>query len=158
MIDPSDTITSEEELRTIYAQPAKPVREKAFPHLDKHSRRYLELSPFFCIGSNQPDGLGDVSPRGGEPGFVQTLDDMHIAFPDRPGNNRLDTLVNILRQPAGAWWVINGERDPANLRRLKVRPRRASCSHPWSTESDYRPRSDRLPPFRRWSPLGCRRC
>jgi hypothetical protein len=100
MIDPSDTITTEEELRTIYAQPAKPVREKAFPHLDKHSRRYLELSPFFCIGSSQPDGLGDVSSRGGEPGFVHALDDTHIAFPDRPGNNRLDTLLNILHRPA----------------------------------------------------------
>ncbi len=100
MVDPSDTITTEEELRTIYDQPAKPVREKTFPHLDKHSRRYLELSPFFCIGSNQPDGLGDVSPRGGEPGFVHALDDMHIAFPDRPGNNRLDTLLNILHRPA----------------------------------------------------------
>lgn len=112
VIDPSDTITTEEALRTIYAQPAEPVRKKAFPHLDKHSRHYLELSPFFCIGSNRPDGLGDVSPRGGEPGFVQALDDRHIAFPDRPGNNRLDTLVNILHQPAvGLLFFLPGVND-----------------------------------------------
>ena len=100
MTDRDDTIGTEDALRSVYAQPAKAVREKVFPHLDQHSRRFLELSPFFCIGSSQPNGLGDVSPRGGEPGFVHALDDAHIAFPDRPGNNRLDTLTNILHQPA----------------------------------------------------------
>jgi PPOX class probable FMN-dependent enzyme len=95
-----DPIGDDQALRQIYAEPAKAVVEKAFPHLDKHSRRFLELAPFFCIGSSRPDGLGDVSPRGGEPGFVHAIDDAHIAFPDRPGNNRLDTLTNIMRQPA----------------------------------------------------------
>jgi PPOX class probable FMN-dependent enzyme len=99
MADTTD-LDNEAALRAVYRQPAKAVREKSFPHLDQHSRRFLELSPFFCIGSSQPDGLADVSPRGGEPGFVHALDDTHIAFPDRPGNNRLDTLTNILHQPA----------------------------------------------------------
>ena len=100
MADDSGAIETGEGLRAVYAQPAKAVREKVFPQIDKHSRRFLELSPFFCIGSAQPNGMGDVSPRGGEPGFVHALDDTHIAFPDRPGNNRLDTLTNILHQPA----------------------------------------------------------
>jgi PPOX class probable FMN-dependent enzyme len=100
MADDSNAIETGEGLRAVYARPAKAVREKVFPHLDKHSRRFLELSPFFCIGSAQPNGLGDVSPRGGEPGFVHALDDTHLAFPDRPGNNRLDTLTNIVHQPA----------------------------------------------------------
>ncbi len=98
----ADGLATETELRTVYAHPAKLVLEKSFPRLDKHSRRFIELSPFFCIGSSRPDGLGDVSPRGGEPGFVHALDDTHIAFPDRPGNNRLDTLTNIVHQPAVA--------------------------------------------------------
>lgn len=97
-----EALSTETELRTVYAQPAKPVLDKVFPGLDKHSRRFIELSPFFCIGSSRPDGPGDVSPRGGEPGFVHVLDDTHIGFPDRPGNNRLDTLTNIAHQPAVA--------------------------------------------------------
>jgi uncharacterized protein len=98
----AEALSTEAELRDIYAAPVKPVVEKVFPHLDQHSRRFIELSPFLCIGSSRPDGLGDVSPRGGEPGFVHSIDDTHIAFPDRPGNNRLDTLTNIVRQPAVA--------------------------------------------------------
>lgn len=102
-------LSTEEELRRVYARPARPVLEKVFPHLDRHSRRFIELSPFFCIGSSRPDGLGDVSPRGGEPGFVHALDDTHIAFPDRPGNNRLDTLGNITQRPAvGLLFLLPG--------------------------------------------------
>lgn len=95
--DPSQ-LADEHDLRTVYAQPSKAVVEKSFATLDKHSRRFIELSPFFCIGSSRPDGLGDVSPRGGEPGFTHVLDDRRIAFPDRPGNNRLDTLTNVMHQ------------------------------------------------------------
>lgn len=93
-------LTSEAALRENYAPPSKGAIDKCFPHLDTHSRRFLELSPFFCIGSARVDGMGDVSPRGGEPGFVHALDDIHIAFPDRPGNNRLDTLTNLVANPA----------------------------------------------------------
>jgi hypothetical protein len=94
------TLETEKDLRRIYSAPAKAVVDKSFPHLDQHSRRFIELSPFFCIGSSRADGLGDVSPRGGEPGFVHVVDDQHIAFPDRPGNNRLDTLGNVVHNPA----------------------------------------------------------
>lgn len=112
-------IEDEAALRAVYRQPAKAIREKAFPHLDKHSRRFLELSPFFCIGSNQPNGLADVSPRGGEPGLVHALDDTHIAFPDRPGNNRLDTLINILHQPAvGLLFFLPGVDDMMRINGL----------------------------------------
>lgn len=107
-----ERIESEAQLRDIYAEPSKPVREKSFPHLDEHSRRYLELCPFFCIGSAREGELGDVSPRGGEPGFVHALDDTHIAFPDRPGNNRLDTLVNFIHNPAvGMLFFLPGVHD-----------------------------------------------
>lgn len=93
------TITSLSELRRIYDAPAQAIRDKALPALDKHSRRFIALSPFFCLSSHGADGLGDVSPRGGEPGFVHVLDDHRLAFPDRPGNNRLDTLENLLTSP-----------------------------------------------------------
>ena len=107
-----DSLDTEEALRRVYAKPAKAVVEKAFPHLDKHSRRFLELSPFFCIGSHRADGTADVSPRGGEPGLVHVIDDHHIAFPDRPGNNRLDTLVNIVNDAAvGLLFFLPGVTD-----------------------------------------------
>lgn len=103
------TLQSTRDLREVYREPSQPVRDKAFPCIDKHARRFIELSPFFCIGSVGPDQLADVSPRGGEPGFVHVLDETHIAFPDRPGNNRLDTLSNVMHSPAvGLLFFIPG--------------------------------------------------
>ena len=61
-----------------------------------HSKRFIELSPFLVLSSTGPDGLGYTTPRGEEPGFVHVLDDSTIAIPDRSGNNRLDTLTNVL--------------------------------------------------------------
>lgn len=77
--------------------------------LEKHSRRFIELSPFFVISTTGKDGRGDNSPRGEKAGFVHVLDDKRIAFPDRPGNNRLDTFKNIIANPnVGMLFVIPG--------------------------------------------------
>jgi PPOX class probable FMN-dependent enzyme len=109
-------LQSEPGLRSVYPEPTKYVREKALPKLDQHTRRFIELSPFFCIGSFGPDQLADVSPRGGEPGFVHALDETHVAFPDRPGNNRLDTLTNIMHTPAvGLLFFIPGVHEMLRL-------------------------------------------
>lgn len=96
----SESLKDEAALRTVYSEPSAGAVQKQLPSLDRHSRRFIELSPFLCIGTSRPDGLSDVSPRGGEPGFVHVLDDTHLAMPDRPGNNRLDTLVNIVHAPS----------------------------------------------------------
>lgn len=93
-------IVSEADLRSVLGEASEAIRNKALSRIDRHARRFLTLSPFFCIGSSRPDALADVSPRGGEPGFVHVLDDTHIAFPERPGNNKLDTLTNITHSPA----------------------------------------------------------
>ena len=92
-------LKSEEALRTVYPDPGQ-TRGKVLPALEKHARTFIGLSPFLCIGTSRPDGLGDVSPRGGEPGFVHVLDDTHLAMPDRPGNNLIDTLWNISHSPS----------------------------------------------------------
>src|SRR4029079_17169154 len=63
----------------------------------KHARAFIEASPFVLIGTTSPDGTGDVSPKGGPPGVVVTLDDDHIAVPDLAGNNLLDSIGNIVR-------------------------------------------------------------
>jgi hypothetical protein len=107
----SKVLQSEAELRAVYKQPSARAVAKAQPRLDRHARRFIELSPFFCMGSTG-SGLGDVTPRGGAPGFVHVLDDTCLAFPDRPGNNRLDALNNIIGNPAvGLLFFIPGFED-----------------------------------------------
>lgn len=102
-------ITDTDALRGVYRGVSKYVREKAIDYVDDFAKRFIALSPFFCIGSSRPDSLADVSPRGGNPGFVQVLGNRHIAFPDYPGNNRLDTLTNLVHSPAvGMLFLIPG--------------------------------------------------
>ena len=72
-----------------------------------------------CIGTQNMDGKADVSPRGDPAGFVQILDDQTLAIPDRPGNNRLDTLVNILANPSvGLLFIIPGFDDTLRVNGL----------------------------------------
>ncbi|WP_310542333.1 MSMEG_1061 family FMN-dependent PPOX-type flavoprotein [Phenylobacterium sp.] len=88
------------DLDQIYRQPGKLVIDKALATVDKHGRSFIALSPFCVVSSAGPDGSIDVSPRGGEPGFVHVSEDGGTIFlPDRPGNNRLDTLRNLLAGP-----------------------------------------------------------
>lgn len=87
-------------LRRVYRRPTGRAVIKTLPALDHHCRRFIELSPFLVIASGDGQGTMDASPRGEEPGFVHVLDDRTLAIPDRPGNNRLDTLENILANPA----------------------------------------------------------
>lgn len=85
------------DLDQIYRPPGKLVIDKALARVDRHGRSFIELSPFCVVSSAGPDGAMDVSPRGGEPGFVHVGEDGATLFlPDRPGNNRLDTLRNLL--------------------------------------------------------------
>ena len=110
-IERSKVLQSEADLRAVYKQPSATSVAKTRPQLDRHARRFIELSPFFCMGSTG-DRLGDVTPRGGEPGFVHVLDDACLAVPDRPGNNRLDALNNIIKNPAvGLLFFIPGFED-----------------------------------------------
>lgn len=95
----NETLKDETALRSIYRAPSDGALNKQLPHLDPHSRHFISLSPFLCIATGRPDGLADASPRGGEPGFVHVFDDTHLAIPDRPGNNRLDTLSNVTQSP-----------------------------------------------------------
>jgi len=88
-------ITSREALRGVYRNPNPRSVAKAIPRLDRHCRRFIALSPFVVLGSSGATGE-DVSPRGGPPGFVTVLDDTRLVIPDFPGNNRLDSMENIL--------------------------------------------------------------
>jgi PPOX class probable FMN-dependent enzyme len=106
-----DFVTTHEELRTIYKTP-RPTDgsiRKELKALDGHCRSFIGKSPFVLIGSSDGAGNADVTPKGDRPGFAAVLDDQTIAIPDRPGNNRLDTLENILRNPSvGLLFLIPG--------------------------------------------------
>lgn len=102
------------DLDQIYRQPGKLVIDKALAIVDKHGKSFIALSPFCVVSSAGPDGSMDVSPRGGEPGFVHVSEDgLTLFLPDRPGNNRLDTIRNLLAGPGriGLMFMIPGFDD-----------------------------------------------
>ena len=92
-------IADEAALRTLFGRAEGLAVRKSIPKIDRHARDFIARSPFLCIATSNAQGRADVSPRGDLAGFVQVLDDHHLAIPDRPGNNRLDTMVNILENP-----------------------------------------------------------
>ena len=89
-------IDSLDQLRTLYADPKANALKKQLAALDEHCRRFIALSPFVVVSSTSAAHTMDASPRGGAPGFVHVLDERTLLIPDAPGNNRLDTLHNII--------------------------------------------------------------
>jgi hypothetical protein len=89
-------IDSKQALRALYPAAKERSVRKQMASLDRHCIRFIELSPFLVLASGNMEGLFDASPRGGEPGFVKAPDQATLLIPDAPGNNRLDTLENIL--------------------------------------------------------------
>jgi uncharacterized protein len=109
MLEELTYLTSVEELRPPYLRPSPLVRAKQIDRLDRHCCNFIARAPLVIIGSSHSERGHDVSPRGDAPGFVQVLDSHHLAIPDRPGNNRLDTMENLLASPAiGLLFVIPG--------------------------------------------------
>jgi len=93
-------ITSEAELRALMGEPVHElVLAKSSDSITEPMRKYIEQSPLVCLATHNTDGASDVSPRGDAPGFVHVLDDKTLVIPDRPGNKRLDSIVNIINQP-----------------------------------------------------------
>lgn len=102
-------ITSLDQLRALYATPRERSLRKVMPALDIHCRSLIALSPLVMVGSFGADGRADVTPRGDAPGFVEVVDGATLLIPDRPGNNRLDTLTNLLANPAiGLLFLVPG--------------------------------------------------
>ena len=109
-MDPFDgAITDMQALRSLYDAPLQRVLRKDIGLLDEMCVRLIGGSAMVFIGTVDPQGRADVSPRGGPPGFVTVLDEHHLAIPEATGNNRLDTLANIVATGrAGALFVIAG--------------------------------------------------
>jgi PPOX class probable FMN-dependent enzyme len=89
-------ITSVEQLEALYGQPAAPSLVKEVPSITPHYRTMIEASPFAVLATAGPEGL-DCSPRGDVPGFLRVQDEHTLLLPDRRGNNRADSLKNIIR-------------------------------------------------------------
>ncbi|MCR9237717.1 MAG: pyridoxamine 5'-phosphate oxidase family protein [Alphaproteobacteria bacterium] len=111
-LKPEFLVKDEEALRSLFPQTHSLAIQKCQTRLDKHAMDFVARSPFLCIGTQSPDGLADVSPRGDPCGFVKILDDKTLLIPDRPGNNRLDSQTNLLANPAvGLLFMIPGFDD-----------------------------------------------
>lgn len=96
------------DLEALYAQPAGASLAKEVDYLHPYYRAFVEASPF-CLLSTMNDKGGDCSPRGDAPGFVQILDDRSLLLPDRRGNNRIDSLRNIIADPrVGLLFLVPG--------------------------------------------------
>ena len=95
---PDHIVTNVETLERLYGQPFGPSIAKETDRITAHYRAFIEAAPFFALASAGADGL-DCSPRGDAPGFVRVADEKTLLIPDRRGNNRADTLRNILHDP-----------------------------------------------------------
>ncbi|MGY1600744.1 MSMEG_1061 family FMN-dependent PPOX-type flavoprotein [Geodermatophilus sp. SYSU D00815] len=82
-----------------YSPPHPKALDKEIGVLDEHCRAFIALSPFVTLATTDADGWPEVSPRGGDPGFVRVLDDRRLVLPDRPGNNRVESLRNVAADP-----------------------------------------------------------
>ncbi|RBP04526.1 hypothetical protein DFR50_1393 [Roseiarcus fermentans] len=83
------------DLDRLYAPPSEAIQRAVLPHLVPFHEAYIAAATFLCLASGSAQGL-DASPRGGPAGFVKVVDPHHVAFADWPGNNRIETLRNLL--------------------------------------------------------------
>jgi uncharacterized protein len=101
-------VSTPDSLRALYEPARERSAAKQLPALDVHATRFIALSPFVVLATGGVDGM-DASPRGGDPGFVKVLDAHTLLIPDSPGNNRLDTLQNLVHTPqVGLLFLVPG--------------------------------------------------
>lgn len=109
-------INDETLLRSLFSEVNPLAAKKCLAALDSHCENFIARSPFLCLSTQHANGTADVSPRGDPPGFVRIIDQHTIAIPDRPGNNRLDSLSNIISNPSvGILFMIPGFEDTLRI-------------------------------------------
>lgn len=96
MYEPSAIVTSEAEIRDVIPGTFERQVRKVIDHIDEHVRIWIERSPFMTMATYSASGAIDVSPKGDPAGFVKVIDEKTLAIPDRPGNHRFDSFLNIL--------------------------------------------------------------
>jgi PPOX class probable FMN-dependent enzyme len=134
MVGFADIVSNEGDLRQIIGRPKSRSVIKEQRTLDAHTRAFIAQSPFLLMATAGADGTCDVSPKGDAPGFVLVLDDTRLVIPDRPGNKRLDGMLNLLVNPhVGIIFLVPGRdetlrvngracvtRDPELMARMAV--------------------------------------
>ena len=126
-LDPfAEALERPEQLRELYDAPMQAAVRKDIGHIDELCRRLIAAAPMLFVGTHSGEGRGDVSPRGGPPGFVTVLDDHHLAIPDATGNRRLDTLENVVSSGRAALIFVIPGRDTT----LRVSGRAAVTAAP----------------------------
>jgi len=109
------TITTIAELEALYGRPAETSLVKEIDRITPEYRAYIDASPFVALATAGPEGL-DCSPRGDKKGFLRVQDDKTLLIPDRQGNNRVDSLRNIVRDPrVGLMFLIPGSGNTLRL-------------------------------------------
>lgn len=144
-------IGSIDELIALYGEPSERAMRKQLTTLEQHSRRFIELTPFVVVATSGASGMPDASPRGGAPDFIKPWDERTLLIPDSPGNNRLDSMRNIVETgKIGLIFMIPGvdetlringaaylSRDPAHLAALPDDKRPPKLAIVVSTDEVY---------------------
>jgi len=123
-------VTTMAQLEAMYAQPMENSLLKELDHIGPHYRALIESSPFVAMATVGPEGL-DCSPRGDAAGFVRIADDKTLMIPDRRGNNRIDSLRNIVRDPRVALLFL----IPGVSETMRINGRAALSTDPELLES-----------------------
>lgn len=107
-----EVVTTEEHFRAVMGSPPGLVIRKELDEIDSHAREFIEKSPFLLIGTSGADGRFDMSPKGDPPGFVRVLDAKTLAIPDRLGNRRADTFMNlVVNDQIGLIFLVPGKQE-----------------------------------------------
>ena len=91
-------ITTLEQLEALYGEPVQAAVTKEIDYISDHYKAFIDKAPFVVVATVGPEGL-DCTPRGDPPGFVRVRDKKTVLLPDRRGNNRVDSLRNLVRDP-----------------------------------------------------------
>jgi PPOX class probable FMN-dependent enzyme len=111
-----EVITTASELRKIVGPANRWFTSKILQRLDRRCQDFVAASPFVVVGSTDPLGMVDLSPKGDRIGFVRCLDDKTLAIPDRCGNRRVDTFHNVLQNPGvGLVFFVPGRRETLRI-------------------------------------------
>jgi uncharacterized protein len=112
MYQPKVTVNTAAEVKAILGEDFPSQVAKIIDHIDLHCRAWIDRCPFVVISSTNAAGAMDVSPKGDPPGFVKVLDKHTLAVPDRIGNHRGDTFMNVLENPnVGLLFIVPKRRE-----------------------------------------------
>jgi PPOX class probable FMN-dependent enzyme len=111
-----EVLRTRDRLREVIREPSRFVADKVIDRIDSYCADFIGASPFVVVATTNAAGAVDVSPKGDPAGFVHVLDEKTLAIPDRLGNNRVDTLCNLIEDDRiGLIFLVPGKRETLRL-------------------------------------------